>query len=51
MSENQSPNDTHHASRPSGVMLAVLAAIGVGFILLVVYSKEIEAYLTAGSRV
>lgn len=49
MSE-QSPNDTVHTSRPSPVMLAFLAAIAVGFVVLVVYSKEIEAYLSAGAR-
>lgn len=50
MSEQPSPNDTVHASRPNGMMMAMLAAIVVGFILVVAYSQEIEAYLTSGAR-
>ncbi|MFM2130435.1 MAG: hypothetical protein RL477_1981 [Pseudomonadota bacterium] len=49
MSQQGPDNDTVNASRPSKVMILGLAIVGVIFVLVAVYSKQIEAYLTAGS--
>lgn len=48
---NQGPNNDHvHNSRPSRFMLVVLAAVAVGFVLLSIYSKEIEALIVAAPK-
>lgn len=50
MSTEGPNNDLVHNSRPSPLMLVILAVVGVGFVLLASYSKEIEALIVASPK-